>query len=110
VHQRNAPPLAGSSSVQTRGEQPQHGINMQKISPMLADPLLQIGDAAGQLGPLVLQRRDNMWFGHNPYPLEKMRLCSSSWAFLASRSWWRLLHKTATQICSIKRDIPLWAE
>jgi hypothetical protein len=35
-----------------------------------------------------------MWFGHNPYPLEKMRLCSSSWAFLASRSWWRLLHKT----------------
>src|SRR4051795_192019 len=77
------------------GEQPQHGVNMQKISPMLADPLLQIGDTAGQLGPLVLQRRDNIWFGHNPYPLEKMRLCSSSWAFLASRSWWRLLHKTA---------------
>ena len=35
---------------------------MQKISPMLADPLLQIGDAAGQLGSLILQRRDNMRF------------------------------------------------
>src|SRR3954469_23621595 len=69
---------------------------MQKISPMLADPLLQIGDTTGQLGPLVLQRRDNMWFGHNPYPLEKMRLCSSRWALLASRSGWRLIHKTGT--------------
>src|SRR3954452_2967691 len=67
---------------------------MQKINPMLADPLLQIGDTAGQFSPLVLQRRDNMWFGHNPYPLEKMRLCSSRWALLASRSGWRLIHKT----------------
>src|SRR5687768_15238981 len=36
-----------------------------------------------------------MRFGHNPYPPEKMGLCSSYRRYLASRSWWRLLHKTA---------------
>ncbi|MCC2689275.1 MAG: Radical domain protein [Rhizobiaceae bacterium] len=29
---------------------------------------LQIGDATGQLGPLVLQSGNYMRFGHNPYP------------------------------------------
>jgi cellulose biosynthesis protein BcsQ len=38
-----------------------------------------------------------MRFGHNPYPLEKMGLCSSCQRYLASRSWWRLIHKTAIQ-------------
>src|SRR6187549_2623970 len=33
-----------------------------------------------------------MRFGHNPYPLEKMGLCSSYRRYLTSRSWWRLLH------------------
>src|SRR3954469_1301025 len=67
---------------------------MQQIGPVLADPLLQIGDAAGQLSPLVLQSGNDMRFGHNPYPLEKMGLCSSCQRYLASRSWWRLIHKT----------------
>jgi len=35
-----------------------------------------------------------MRFGHNPYPLEKMGLWSSCQRYLASCSWWRLLHKT----------------
>ena len=47
---------------------------MQKIGPVLADPLLQIGDAAGQFGPLVPQGSDDMRFGRNPYPLEKIGL------------------------------------
>src|SRR5689334_15166569 len=67
---------------------------MQKIGPVLADPLLQIGDAAGQFSPLIPQGSDDMWFGHNPYPLEKMGLSSSCQRYLASCSWWRLLHKT----------------
>src|SRR5688500_19937143 len=67
---------------------------MQQIGPVLADPLLQIGDAAGQLSPLVLQSGNDMRFGHNPYPLEKMGVCSSCQRYLASRSWWRLIHKT----------------
>src|SRR3954463_15576897 len=67
---------------------------MQQIGPVLADPLLQIGDAAGQLSPLVLQSGNDMRLGHNPYPLEKMGLCSSGQRYLASRSWWRLIHKT----------------
>ena len=37
---------------------------MQKIGPMLANALLQIGDGAGQLGSLILQRRDNMRLSH----------------------------------------------
>src|SRR3954452_493950 len=68
---------------------------MQQIGPVLADPLLQSGDAAGQLGPLVLQSGNDMRFGHNPYPPEKMGLCSSCRGYLASRSGWRLIHKTA---------------
>jgi hypothetical protein len=58
-------------------EQPQDGVNMQKIGPVLADPLLQISDAAGQFSPLVPQGSDDMRFGHNPYPPEKMGLWSS---------------------------------
>ena len=57
--------------------------------------ILEIGDTAGQLGPLVLQRRNNMRLRHDQHPLEKKGLCSSCQRYLASRSWWRLLHKTA---------------
>ena len=68
---------------------------MQQIGPVLADPLLQIGDTAGQFGPLVLQGSDNMRFRHNSYPHENKRIWSSSRGRLTSWCWWRLLHKTA---------------
>jgi hypothetical protein len=68
---------------------------MQKISPMLADPLLQIGDAAGQFGSLILQRRDDMRFRHDQHPLDNKRISLPWLRLLKSSCRWRLLHKTA---------------
>jgi hypothetical protein len=91
---------------------------MQQVGPVLTDPFLQIGDAAGQLGPLVLQSGNDMRFGHNPYPLEKIGLCSSCWGYLASCSWWRLLHKTGhfrpsrmkISLIRLRRIAMLWSD
>jgi hypothetical protein len=44
---------------------------MQQIGPMLVDPLFQIGNAAGQLGSLILQRRNDMRFRHDQHPLDR---------------------------------------
>src|SRR3954470_14438946 len=68
---------------------------MQKISPMLADPLLQIGDVAGQLGSLILQRRDNMSFRHDQHPFDNKGILLPRPRLLKSSCRWRLIHKTA---------------
>jgi hypothetical protein len=62
---------------------------------MLVDPLFQIGNAAGQLGSLILQRRNDMRFRHDQHPLDNKRISLPWLRLLKSSCWWQLLHKTA---------------
>src|SRR3954452_10707630 len=77
---------------------------MQKISPMLADPLLQIGDVAGQLGSLILQRRDNMSFRHDQHPFDNKGILLPRPRLLKSSCRWRLIHKTGVVIELRRKD------
>jgi hypothetical protein len=63
----------------------QNRVDMPQICPVLTDPLLQIGDAAGQLSSLVLRRGNHMRFGDSQYSFKRMELCSSCQRYLASR-------------------------
>ena len=57
-----------SRRLDLRSKQPEHGIQVNQISPRLPETLFQISNLTGQLSALVAQGADNVKFGDSLSP------------------------------------------